>query len=614
MQEQKASDHPKEPIAFDIGRTFWTVAHRKATGEAALISLAEEERLAAVISEYEGEMLLGQHYAEADGFPPIMDIYKTLRGETRWFGGESRYIRGRGDKIEFFLSGRWQKPTLFFGKLMHQVLEQIRQQLGQRGTLELLAVIPPDLPLPVMSQIRRMLEQEDARLVAWLTSLQATAYSYTPLHQEAHRLAIVAHVERGALAIGLIEIQHGFPWPHQTRNMEWPAEEPFPVDRVPQLVDELLQSLEDQHRWRIKDIEYLLVSGEEAWTPHLAQAIESRLLCHATPLPQPHIAMALGAAQLAQHLALGAFLQRPRRLDQDAQIALKGMGTPDAEITVTEGGQGGAQIGLDGLFELPLRLHNNASTITLQIDAPDQPSRYLLFPLRQRPGTSTSSSFSSTSSEKIASASDYQDATANEEDEEISARHQTARHGGLRGLWTTPLWLTLLDTQEHIPLCKPFSSLPLRVSHPLTFQHPSQSIQIVEGEAPAADDAMVYGRLSLDAFANLASLGESVEIEVIANQDGLLEVCARLPQNPQHEIAQAWQRLQTQPLSTMPAYPSASKQQTKTNKSPKKGREPNESTQPDMEVPANLIAREKQERSTTPNPPQATTPREASHP
>ena len=81
QSDQRSTKQRVPPVALDMGRTFWVMARVDEQGQPEVASLGDQGLIAAVISEYQEEVLVGQHYKEPGGFEPLMD-YPACSG--RW--------------------------------------------------------------------------------------------------------------------------------------------------------------------------------------------------------------------------------------------------------------------------------------------------------------------------------------------------------------------------------------------------------------------------------------------------------------------------------------------------------------------------------------------------
>ncbi|MCB9640678.1 MAG: hypothetical protein H6727_17415 [Myxococcales bacterium] len=557
MQSKKATEDRVMPIALDMGRTFWVMARLDAQGQPEVASLGDQGLIAAVISSFEEEILVAQHYAEPGGLEPLMDIYKGLQGEPRWFGGDSEFVRGYGEQLEFRFGSQWYPPEELFGRLVGHVVGMVKDHCSPHEALPMVVSIPPELPASTLSRLRDLIEQHDGRLVGWCSALEATVLSVRSLREEAHVMALVAHVERGAFSLGVVELEDGYPSLLQSRTIEWPSQSPFPVERVPALVDELLLQLEEHHALQHTDLRYLLVSGEEAWVPHLEPVIAQKVNCERVHLERPQLASAMGAAALAGYLEEGLFVCAPQLQGETSQHILKCLGTPDAKLRVVRGGTGQAQIALDGRAELPVRLLSSRhDRLIVQVTAPNQGPQRLEVSLSPEESATLDSPPSEIYAQMMQSHAEEQDEWVGSTDieEEVHGR-MTSRHSGLRGVLSSSVWLELSEPRERFEMARAFTPLPLRTSHQFYFINAQQQLHILEGESGDLSPPLLYGTLSLRSLAAYAREGEPLEIELNINQDGLIEVCVRISRERSREVAGAWHRKQGKPYSEEELYP-----------------------------------------------------------
>ncbi|MCK6512381.1 hypothetical protein L6R29_20820 [Myxococcota bacterium] len=548
MQSKTTTEDRVIPIALDLGRTFWVMARLDAQGQPEVASLGDRGLIAAVISSYQDEVLIGQHYSEPDGIEPLMDIYKSLQGDPRSVGGDSRFVRGYGERMEVCMGGQWYTPAELFGRLVGHVVGMVKEHCSPNEPLPLVLAVPPDVSATAQSQLRDLLEQHEARLVGWCSALEATALSVRELRERPHHLSLVAHVERGAFSIGVVEMEGGFPTLLQSRTFEWPSQSPFPIERVPTAIDELLLLLEEHHALRQDDLQSVLVSGEEAWVPHLESLVLQKVSCDGIGIERPHLATAMGAAALAGMLRDGLFLRPSFPQGEMSQWTLQGVGTPDAKLRVVRGGTGQAQIGMDGRVELPIRLLSaQHERLIVQVIAPGQAPRRVevSLPASAQEPLRQSNEHAAASGGSMASMP--QAGVESKEVEEEAHGRMTSRHGGLRSVLSSSVWLEVNEPLERIEMARAFTSLPVRVVQTIRFQGAQQTLSILEGEADALSAPLLYGAISLADLAAYAVEGDALEAELISNQDGLIELCVRLVREPNREMAAAWHRKQGRP-------------------------------------------------------------------
>ena len=550
MQSKTTTEDRVIPIALDLGRTFWVMARLDAQGQPEVASLGDRGLIAAVISSYQDEVLIGQHYSEVDGIEPLMDIYKSLQGDPRSFGGDSRFVRGYGERVEVCMGGQWYTPAELFGRLVGHVVGMVKEHCSPNEPLPLVLAVPPDISATEQSQLRDLLEQHEARLVGWCSALEATVLSVRELRERPHHLSLVAHVERGAFSIGVVEMEGGFPTLLQSRTFEWPSQSPFPIERVPATIDELLLLLEEHHALRQDDLQGVLVSGEEAWVPHLESLVLQKVSCDGVAIERPHLATAMGAAALAGMLQNGLFLRPSFPQGEMSQWTLHGVGTPDAKLRVVRGGTGQAQIGLDGRVELPVRLLSaQHERLIVQVIAPGQAPRRVevSFSSAGQEPLGQSSEHAAASGGSMASVPQADIWVDSTDVEEEAHGRMTSRHGGLRSVLSSSVWLEINEPLERIEMARAFTSLPVRVAQTIRFQGAHQTLSILEGEADAQSAPLLYGTISLADLAAYAVEGDALEVELISNQDGLIELCVRLVRESNREIAAAWHRKQGRP-------------------------------------------------------------------
>lgn len=360
-----------KPIAIDLGRNYWVMARMDAYGQPEVASVGEGGQIPAVISEYNGELLLGQRVSEEGGLPPLQDFFRLLADDPETMRPLQGRVRDNGaGETELFLGNEWRTTSGLLTHMLHYLVPLVREPGTEGQDVPVVVAIPPGLTPKVLYLLRKAVDESGFQLLTWCTIPQAMVYCDPQLSQMNDLLVLTMHVEAGSLGLGLIQIERGFPVLIHHKSLDWAHEFPLPVGQVGPLLSGFLQELENEFHIHPSQIDRILMGGESSWLTHLQGVASEVLNCEHVPFHRPQFSVAMGASILAGWMQEGLLLTPPPEVTSESELVLRGFTTPGTRLYLQSSmEQYDLEIGLDGLLEAHVSLvpnQDNDLEVTLE--------------------------------------------------------------------------------------------------------------------------------------------------------------------------------------------------------------------------------------------------------
>ncbi len=573
-----------KPIAIDLGRPFWVMAKTDAEGIPEVANLGNAGQITAIISEYNGEVLFGQHLIDSNSLPPLIDFYRLLSPDfdtQKEFGERARI--GNEGVLEVFIAQQWFSITDLLTQLLRSSMSQVKEHLSPNSALPVVVAIPPFLDEKVLTEIEKALVGSGLSLAAWCPTPIAALLDKLRSHPIETGYVFAAHLERGSMTFALIELKQGFPRIKFNSFLDWPFGEPLPADDARQLLKDFLEEVAKRFNLSIEQIAYLLVSGEKLWTSLFASLIKEQLPAKYLSLSQPHLSVAIGASLLAEEIQKGLIYAPLTKEETMEKIPFYGLTIPEARMEIVSSAQkikGSANFMGEFFFELP----EDEKDFDIYIKADDgrRFHHHLSF-----------------------------DEKANSSEMKLDMEKTTQLPGSFNSL-LAPIGIQIGEKGSYFEMLPVYSPLPSEATRVIPVEELEADLWVVERPTTLDRQWALFGKVKLSELMPFLRPTAQVEVKLICNDKLFLEIHTRVLGNPKSELHHVFQRQECEWFTPQlrveqgHEYQSDNSHKRKTGKKMKSS-DGGESTRPDLEVPAELLDSaqplEREPNSPTKNPP-----------
>tara|TARA_B100000609_G_scaffold199572_1_gene204316 strand:+ start:549 stop:3611 length:3063 start_codon:yes stop_codon:yes gene_type:complete len=547
------------PVAVDLGRAFWVVARTDDEGKPEVAALGGGGLYPAHIAEIQGKIVLGHHLYERTDIPPLRNLYHLLEPSEEMRGRYVERLRDHVDGgVEFYIGQKWWRGEELFGFVLKRLLEPVKRHLSPNAPLPVVGVIPPGLSDDVLYALRAAVEYAELALLSWCPTPLAAVFAAPERLQDV--LVLTALIERSSLTYGIVECGEGVPQLLLSRRLDWQEDQALPLGQARQVFDEMMLLADELFAVGRDDFGRLMVWGEEPWIEHVQQLIRSQVDCVYQPFERPYLVSALGGASFSDDIQGGFLLSQIPIETPMTQIALKGYTMPESDLSV-KGGVHPVEWHVDirGHLDVPVALHADALNL-LSITVESAKGRR----------------FSKEVAIKHAKHASFQSLKMNEvspPDESVELSHSL---GCLVGIEQTYIEMfpsgTLLPSREMVEI--PVGDL-------------EENVMIVEGPLHRGETPYQWGSIAPSEWPTPLTGQGFANIQCICHSDSTVELIVQIEGPPSDDNVFRFDRKNRQLLHT-----DQSLQQRSATQQPDRDAMSNntgESTQPDMEVPQELL-------------------------
>lgn len=379
-----------KPIAIDLGKTYWVIARTDDNNQPTVAGLGEGGLIPALLSEFQGQLVVGEPIEQGESAPVLRDCYHWVTGHPASRHELGQHIRdGLQGDVEIFLAGQWWSTRSLMARMFGDVTKVVKDYLAPQSSLPVVVAVPPSVELDTLHLFREALHDAGLALSGWCPTPLALTYGDADSLQRDHIIVATLLVDWGFLTFGVVEVRDGFPQLRVAQNLEWPVAtwgQQLPLDQIDDMVSRLL--LMAQEYWGIETsaIDRLLIGGEEAWIHALYPVLEPKISAPFIPFHQPRLAVAMGTSLFADLLQEGLLLAPVSSPTGSTQISLTGFALPEAQIEV----RGGAQdsffsVGLTGVVEhIVTLIPDQMNQLSVSVRAPDGRHFAMFLPVEHR--------------------------------------------------------------------------------------------------------------------------------------------------------------------------------------------------------------------------------------
>ncbi len=365
-----------KPIAVDLGKAYWVIARTDETGQPTVAGLGDGGLIPALITEYEGQLMIGQQIDPVEGVPYLRDCSRWALGGPEIRNELGQFLRdGANGEVEIYLAGEWWASSALLTRMFGDTTRVVKDYLAPNSSLPVVAAVPPDLDKELLLLYRKSMMDAGLTLAGWCPTPLALAFGDSDLLQREHTIAATLMIDWGLITLGIVEVQDGFAQLRVSKNLEWSWQQwgqQIPLEQVAELVEQVLSMAREFWDIELSAIDRLLIGGEEAWIHQLYPLLQDRIPAALTPFHQPRLAVSMGTALFAELLHEGLVLAPISSPTSSTQVTLSGFALPDSQIEV----RGGAQdevftVDITGLVEHSISLipdQENQLSISIRAD------------------------------------------------------------------------------------------------------------------------------------------------------------------------------------------------------------------------------------------------------
>jgi F0F1-type ATP synthase membrane subunit b/b' len=365
-----------KPIAIDLGRIYWVIARTDDNGQPTVASLGDGGLIPALISEYQGQPIMGQ-WIESDGGIILRDCYQWLLGkaDAREELGKALRETTTSGEWEVFMGGHWWSTTALLSRLFAETTKVVKDYLAPHSMLPVVAAVSPEIDPRLFEIYRKAMFDAGLSLCGWCPYPLALAYADPNLLQCERSIVASILVDWGEVIFGIVEIKDQFAHLRASGHLEWSwmQGQQLPLEQIPYKIEQLLSSAQEYYGISADMIDGLLMGGEEGFIHQLYPVISQEISAPVIPHSNPRLSVSMGAAWFAQQLSEGLFIEPIVSPVSKTKITLGGFASPKARIDI----QGGPmeeelEVPLTGILNWPLELHTDSvNKFSLQIEMLD---------------------------------------------------------------------------------------------------------------------------------------------------------------------------------------------------------------------------------------------------